>query len=173
MKKECSTCRLLKERVDQGDHIIADLKSKIEAHRQRISELEAKTQRQKLPDDREGVTHHFVIHAADRQSQPRDYNGYLTVNLYPGTDRVGEIFLKMSHQGSMVSGFCDSWAISMSLLLQHGVPLEKLIDKYKSMRFEPSGITDTPGIRTAQSPVDYVMRYLERRYVEKKSLSDE
>jgi hypothetical protein len=123
--------------------------------------------RRRLPDEREAVTHHFVIHAQGVQ-----YDGYLTVGFYPEGD-VGEVFLKLHNQGSTVSGFCDCWSIAMSMLLQRGARLGDLCEKYRGMRFEPSGSTDTPGIRRALSPVDYAARYLHRRYVERLALADD
>ena len=73
----------------------------------------------------------------------------------------------MDRQGGTVSGFCDAWAIAASIGLQLGYSLELLVGKFKGMRFEPSGRTETPEIRVALSPVDYVVRYLELRCLSK------
>jgi ribonucleoside-diphosphate reductase alpha chain len=108
-----------------------------------------------MPPERSGITHKFRIGEA---------KGYLTVNTYD--DGVpGEIFMKMDKQGSQVSGFCDAWAIAVSIMLQLGVPLDYIVSKYKGARFEPEGMTGNPKIRFAQSPVDYVVRWLELRYL--------
>jgi ribonucleoside-diphosphate reductase alpha chain len=44
--------------------------------------------------------------------------------------------------------------------LQYGVPLEKYVEKFMNMRFEPAGLTDDPDIRMATSVMDYVARRL-------------
>lgn len=124
-------------------------------------------QRRRLPAERKAVTHAFAIHTADGR-----HKGYVTVGLYDdGT--VGEVFLKLDQQGSQVSGFCDAWSIAVSMLLQTGTSLEVVCRKFRSMRFEPSGRTETPGIRVADSPVDYAARYLEHRFVRGLQLTDE
>lgn len=123
--------------------------------------------RERLPDEREGVNHHFVIHTSDVE-----YDGYLTVGCYPD-GRVGEVFLKLDNQGSMASGFCAVFSIAFSMLLQLGVPLDRLCAKFRGTHFEPFGQTRTPGIRKVRSAVDYMCRYLERRYVLRLPLADE
>ena len=115
--------------------------------------------RERLPAERRGITHKFVIHAKE------DHKGYVTVGLYPD-GRLGEIFVKMDKQGSDVSGFIDAWAIAVSLLLQTGTPLQVIVDKFKNMRFEPAGMTDTHAIRFAESPVSYICRWLEKRFLD-------
>ena len=148
---------------DLQGNIVPDLHSRIESRDARIRDLEGKQGRERLPDDRQGLTHRFVIKSSDEVSK-----GYLTVGLYPD-GRVGEVFLKMDKQGGTVSGFCDAWAIAISLLLQTGTPLETIVAKYRGARFEPSGLTETPDIRSCSSPVDYAVRYLEQRFLAKAS----
>jgi ribonucleoside-diphosphate reductase alpha chain len=114
--------------------------------------------RRRLPDERRALTHKFTIHAPSG-----DYKGYITVGLYEdGTP--GEVFLKMDKAGGTIRGFADAWAIAVSMLLQTGTPLATICEKFKGMRFEPGGPTDTPEIRVAQSPMDYVARWLELRF---------
>ena len=84
---------------------------------------------------------------------------------YPD-DGLGEIFLKVSKQGSTLSGIMDAFAISLSLGLQYGVPLEAYISKFMNMRFEPAGMTDDPDVRLATSIVDYVFRRLALDYLD-------
>jgi ribonucleoside-diphosphate reductase alpha chain len=90
--------------------------------------------------------------------------GYITAGEYEG-DGVGEIFLKVSKQGSTLSGVMDAFAIAVSLGLQYGVPLEAFASKFINMRFEPSGITHDPDIRFGSSLVDYVFRRLALEYL--------
>jgi ribonucleoside-diphosphate reductase alpha chain len=114
--------------------------------------------RRRLPDDRAAMTHKFSVGGQE---------GYITVGLYDdGTP--GEVFVKMSKQGSTVSGLMDSVAIAWSMALQHGVPVESLISKYIDHRFEPSGFTGNPRIPMARSVVDYLARWMASRF-----LSDE
>ncbi len=90
--------------------------------------------------------------------------GYITAGEYPD-DGIGEIFLKVSKQGSTLSGVMDAFAIAVSLGLQYGVPLEAFVEKFINMRFEPSGMTNDPDIRFASSLVDYIFRRLALEYL--------
>ncbi|MDW6059488.1 hypothetical protein SAZ11_17480 [Streptomyces sp. FXJ1.4098] len=85
--------------------------------------------------------------------------GYMTANSYPD-DGLGEVFLKMSKQGSTLAGMMDAFSIAVSVGLQYGVPLETYVSKFTNMRFEPAGMTDDPDVRMAQSIVDYIFRRL-------------
>jgi len=122
--------------------------------------------RTKLPNERKGITHRFVIKSKDpKTGEPLDIKGYITANRYP-EGHLGEVFLKMDQQGSQVSGFCDAFAISVSMLLQLGMSAEEICRKFRSTRFEPAGVTDNPNIRFALSPIDYMMRWLESSFVD-------
>jgi ribonucleoside-diphosphate reductase alpha chain len=79
--------------------------------------------------------------------------------------RPGEVFMKVSKQGSTLAGIMDAFSISVSLGLQHGVPLATYVRKYTNMRFEPAGITDDPELRIATSLVDYIFRRLAVDYL--------
>lgn len=83
----------------------------------------------------------------------------MTANSYPD-DGLGEVFLKMSKQGSTLAGMMDAFSIAVSVGLQYGVPLETYVSKFTNMRFEPAGLTDDPDVRMAQSIVDYIFRRL-------------
>jgi ribonucleoside-diphosphate reductase alpha chain len=106
--------------------------------------------REKLPDERKAITHHFQVGGHD---------GYVTVGLYPD-GRPGELFFRVTKEGSTVNGLMDSLGISMSMALQHGVPLKDLVRKLAHMRFEPAGATSNPKVRFAKSIPDYVARWL-------------
>jgi ribonucleoside-diphosphate reductase alpha chain len=73
--------------------------------------------------------------------------------------------MKVSKQGSTLSGVMDAFSISVSLGLQHGVPLATFVRKYTNMRFEPAGITDDAELRLASSLVDYIFRRLALDYL--------
>jgi ribonucleoside-diphosphate reductase alpha chain len=111
--------------------------------------------RRRLPDDRAAMTHKFSVGGQE---------GYITVGLYDDGS-PGEVFVKMSKQGSTVSGLMDSVAIAWSMALQHGVPVESLISKYIDHRFEPSGFTGNPRIPMAKSVVDYLARWMASRFL--------
>jgi ribonucleoside-diphosphate reductase alpha chain len=111
--------------------------------------------RRRLPDDRAALTHKFSVGGQE---------GYITIGLYENGE-PGEVFVKMSKQGSTVSGLMDSVAIAWSMALQHGVPVESLISKYIDHRFEPSGMTGNPRIPIARSVVDYLARWMASKFL--------
>ncbi|MGH2678529.1 MAG: vitamin B12-dependent ribonucleotide reductase, partial [Actinomycetota bacterium] len=111
--------------------------------------------RHRLPSTRPSTTFSFTVGEAD---------GYIIAGEYPD-DGIGEIFLKVAKQGSTLSGIMDAFAISVSLGLQYGVPLEAYVQKFVNMRFEPSGMTGDPDIRFASSLVDYIFRRLALAYL--------
>ena len=113
--------------------------------------------RLKLPDTRAAMTHKFQI---------GEHKGYINVGLYPD-GRPGEIFINMAKQGSTVRGLLDWGAILVSMCLQYGVPMEDLIRKFKGIKFEPQGMTRNKDILFAQSPVDYIFRWLEQEFEDK------
>jgi ribonucleoside-diphosphate reductase alpha chain len=90
--------------------------------------------------------------------------GYMTAGEYEdGT--LGEVFIKMSKQGSTLAGVMDAFSVSISIGLQYGVPLEAFVSKYINMRFDPAGMTDDADIRIAQSVMDYLFRRLALDYL--------
>lgn len=113
--------------------------------------------REHLPRRRESATVAFDISGCE---------GYFTVGLYPD-GRPGEVFIKVSKQGSTLSGIMDGLAISVSLGLQYGVPLAALVEKYANMAFEPRGITDDAEVRIAQSILDYIFRKLAIMFIDR------
>lgn len=112
--------------------------------------------RHRLNEERKAVTHKFQVGS---------HEGYLTVGLYDDTRQPGEIFLRMSKEGSVMSGLVDAFATSISIGLQYGVPLKVFVNKFANMRFEPSGQTQNPNIPTAKSIVDYVFRWLAQKFL--------
>ncbi len=111
--------------------------------------------RKRLPQSRPSRTISFAVGEAE---------GYITAGEYPD-DGIGEVFLKVSKQGSTLSGIMDAFAIAVSLGLQYGVPLEAYASKFVNMKFEPSGLTNDPDVRLASSLVDYVFRRLALDYL--------
>ena len=111
--------------------------------------------RRKLPSTRPARTYSYSVGGAD---------GYITAGSYPD-DGLGEVFLKVAKQGSTLAGLMDAFSIAISVALQYGVPLEKFVEKFINMRFEPAGMTNDPDIRFAQSPIDYIFRRLALDYM--------
>ena len=109
------------------------------------------------PTERRSLTHKFCVDG---------HEGYLTAGLYDdGT--VGELFITdVGKEGSTLRGVFSAWATTLSIALQHGVPLESLVRKFAYMRFEPRGATDNPEIPQAHSIPDYVARWLASRFLD-------
>jgi ribonucleoside-diphosphate reductase alpha chain len=112
-------------------------------------------ERKRLPEDRTEVGRKFRV---------GDYEGYIHVGLYEdGTP--GDIFVDIAKEGTTLAGLMNSFMISVSLGLQYGVPLEVYVSKFAHMRFEPSGMTNDADIRVAKSIVDYVFRWMGKKFL--------
>ena len=111
--------------------------------------------RRVLPVTRRSVTHKFAVGG---------FEGYLTIGLFED-DVPGEIFIKMSKEGSTLSGLIQGFCRAFSLALQYGLPVPAAVDRFRGMRFEPAGPTSNPDIPEATSILDYVARYIELHYV--------
>lgn len=159
----------------------------------------------KLPDERPSVVHKFKIGVNNLG------HGYIITGLYPGTQEVGEIFIKMatptpdphiddqlnteelsteeliealtlsteellealtemkrhvSDLTAFLRGILDQLAISVSIGLQRGIPLEVYIEKFIHTRFPPDGLTQHSAIRSCSSITDYLFRWLNWRFLE-------
>jgi ribonucleoside-diphosphate reductase alpha chain len=112
--------------------------------------------RRRLPDDRTEIGRKFRV---------GDYEGYIHVGLYDdGTP--GDIFVDIAKEGTTLAGLMNSFMISVSLGLQYGVPLEVYVSKFAHMRFEPSGLTNDSDIRAAKSLVDYIFRWMGKKFLD-------
>ncbi len=109
----------------------------------------------KMPEERKGITHKFTVAGME---------GYITANTLP-TGELGEIFLTVNQVGTIERGLINSLAIMISVALQHGVPLAKIVDKLKGMAFEPAGVTHNKAIPMVRSLADYLGRWLEEKYL--------
>ncbi|HKM90527.1 MAG TPA: hypothetical protein VJX29_07930, partial [Candidatus Acidoferrales bacterium] len=125
-------------------------------------ELFPGTGRRRLPAERKSITHKFNVGG---------HEGYITVGMYDEDGAAGEIFIKMSKEGSTLSGFMDGFAMAVSIGLQYGVPLKSLVDKFINTRFDPSGYTANPEIRYAKSVLDYIGRWLGGRFISRDYLN--
>ena len=149
--------------VETQLHRISELEEQLKAIQARARENgethdaqePPRSMRHRLPAERASVTHKFVI---------AGHEGYVTVGLYPNGS-PGEIFLRMTKEGSAVAGLLDSFATAVSLALQHGVPVRALAEQFAETRFEPSGATANEQIPYALSIMDYLFRWIELRFL--------
>jgi len=112
------------------------------------------TQRKPLPEDCNGSRHRFEI---------GECKGYVIMNEYPD-GALGEVFLKLGKSGSTMNGFIDGFTQLLSIALQYGVPLDKLIRSFAHTKFDPSGFTKNSRIRFADSLYDYLFKLLDIKY---------
>lgn len=118
-------------------------------------------QRRALPAKRTGIT---------VETKVGTQQVYLRTGEYPdGT--LGEIFIDMYREGAAFRSVLNCFAISVSLGLQHGVPLEKFVEKFTFTRFEPSGFTTHPNVKMCTSIVDYIFRVLAVEYLGRMDLA--
>ena len=113
--------------------------------------------RHKLPDERRSLTHKLSV---------AGHEAYIHVGLYENGS-PGEIFIKMSKEGSTLSGVMDTLALSLSMNLQYGVPLEIICSKLAHSRFEPMGVTTNKEIPVVKSLMDYLGRWLALKFLPK------
>jgi ribonucleoside-diphosphate reductase alpha chain len=125
------------------------------AHEEENPNSPPRANRHKLQEERASITHKFKI---------SDHEGYITVGLYPDGS-PGELFITMAKEGSTVSGLMDSFALAVSIALQHGVPLKLFCEKFAHTRFEPSGWSGNADLGYAKSIMDYIFRWLQLRFL--------
>jgi ribonucleoside-diphosphate reductase alpha chain len=130
---------------------LAELEEEVTA----LREQAGRPLRRRLPDTRRAVTHKFAI---------ADHEGYLTVGLFED-GQPGELFITMAKEGSTIGGLMDAIGTLTSMALQYGVPLEALVRKFAHQRFEPSGFTKHPDIKSASSITDYVFRWMAIQFI--------
>ena len=134
---------------DQGQTVASDAVATVEPV------VIHKPFRKRLPKSRASRTTSFTVGGAE---------GYMTSGAHDDGE-LGEVFLKLGKQGSTLAGVMDAFSIAVSIGLQYGVPLETYVSKFTNLRFEPSGMTDDPDVRMAQSLMDYVFRRLALDYM--------
>ena len=118
--------------------------------------------RRRLPPTRGSETHKFSV---------AGHEGYLTYGMYEDGS-LAEMFIRMHKTGSTMSGLLDAFAITVSIALQHGVPLKELARKFIYGRYEPAGFTQNPDIQIATSITDYIFRYLSLRFLAPEELAE-
>ncbi len=143
-RDNCKVAQPLSGKADAGATTLAP-----------VSGMGPLPQRRRLPDDRIEVGRKFKV---------GEYEGYIHVGLFDdGTP--GDIFVDIAKEGTTLAGLMNSFMISVSLGLQYGVPLEVYVSKFSHMRFEPSGMTNDADIRIAKSIVDYIFRWMGKKFL--------
>ena len=142
------------EETRNGDHSVGRPRHTSESTTTNGASSPPEARRNRLPDVRPSTTHKFSVGS---------HEGYLTVGLYPN-GQPGEIFVTMAKEGSPVSGLINSFAQAISIGLQYGVPLRVFCEKFSYTRFEPSGWTGNPAIPQASSVMDYIFRWLHKKF---------
>jgi ribonucleoside-diphosphate reductase alpha chain len=155
-KRGLKALAIYRDNCKVGQPLSADKDKTVTTDTGAVIEVESAPVRRRLPKSRPSTTTSFRV---------GDIEGYLTAGSYPD-DGLGEIFVKVSKQGSTLSGVMDAFAIAVSLGLQYGVPLEAYVSKFVNMIFEPNGLTDDKDVRIAQSLVDYLARRLAIDYLD-------
>ncbi len=112
-------------------------------------------ERKSLPAKRRGFTQKARIGGQVLFLRTGEYND--------GT--LGELFIDLAKEGSTLRSLMNCFAISISVGLQYGVPLEEFVDKFVFTKFEPSGMVDHPNIKTTTSIVDFIFRSLAYEYL--------
>ena len=112
-------------------------------------------ERRKLPAKRRGFTQKAKINGQAIFLRTGEY----------GDGTLGEIFVDLAKEGSTLRSLMNSFAISISVGLQYGVPLEEFVEKFVFTKFEPSGMVDHPNIKSTTSIVDFVFRCLAYEYL--------
>ena len=118
--------------------------------------------RRRLPNRRDGYTQKATIGGQ---------NVYLRTGEYEN-GQLGEIFIDMHKEGAAYRSLMNCFAISISLGLQHGVPLDEFVDAFVFTRFEPNGIVvGNSRIKMSTSVIDYIFRELAVEYLERNDLA--
>ena len=118
--------------------------------------------RRRLPDRRRGYTQKAVIGG---------HKVFLRTGEYEDGS-LGEIFIDMHKEGAAYRSLMNSFAIAISIGLQHGVPLEKFVDQFLFTRFDPNGIVKGHDrIKMATSIIDYLFRELAITYLGRNDLA--
>src|SRR5690242_10380277 len=117
-------------------------------------------ERRSLPAKRRGFTQKAKINGQAIFLRTGEYSD--------GT--LGEIFIDMAKEGATMRSMMNCFAISISIGLQYGVPLEEFVEKFVFTRFEPSGMVDHPNIKTTTSIIDFMFRSLAYEYLGRNDL---
>jgi ribonucleoside-diphosphate reductase alpha chain len=152
--------------VDMSQLTINDLLEEVNKRVQDSADTSLKRQlamiveRRSLPAKRRGFTQKAKINGQTLFVRTGEYSD--------GT--LGEIFIDMAKEGATMRSMLNCFAISISIGLQYGVPLEEFVEKFVFTRFEPSGMVEHPNIKTTTSIIDFMFRSLAYEYLGRNDL---
>jgi ribonucleoside-diphosphate reductase alpha chain len=114
-----------------------------------------------MPTDRISVVEKFELTWYNDELKSSDIvTGFIILGFHDD-GVLGELFLNIGKEGGLIRGFGDAFATMFSIALQHGAPLETLLDKLKFAKFDPSGFTNREERRQATSVLDLVAHIIE------------
>ena len=147
--------------VDLGKLTVEELLEEVQKRVQSSPDTKLKrklasiVERRSLPAKRRGFTQKAKINGQAIFLRTGEYND--------GT--LGEIFIDMAKEGATMRSMMNCFAISISIGLQYGVPLEEFVDKFAFTKFDPSGFVEHPNIKSTTSIVDFIFRVLGYEYL--------
>ena len=147
--------------VDMSKLTVEELLEEVQKRVQSSPDTKLKRQlamiveRRTLPAKRRGFTQKAKINGQALFLRTGEYND--------GT--LGEIFIDMAKEGATMRSMMNCFAISISIGLQYGVPLEEFVEKFVFTSFEPAGMVDHPNIKSTTSIVDFIFRCLAYEYL--------
>ena len=147
--------------VDLGNLTIDELLEEVQKRVQNSPDTKLKrklasiVERRSLPAKRRGFTQKAKINGQAVFLRTGEYAD--------GT--LGEIFIDMAKEGATMRSMMNCFAISISIGLQYGVPLEEFVDKFAFTKFDPSGFVEHPNIKSTTSIVDFIFRVLGYEYL--------
>ncbi len=147
--------------IDMGKLTVDELLEELHKRMQESTDTKLKRQlsriveRKTLPAKRRGFTQKAKINGQALFLRTGEY----------GDGTLGEIFIDLAKEGSTLRSLMNCFAISVSVGLQYGVPLEEFVEKFVFTKFEPAGMVDHPNIKSTTSIVDFVFRCLAYEYL--------
>jgi len=151
---------VLEELEDEDDETAEAQDTVVKAAEKIIHKYVAR--RQRLPYRRSGYTQKVKIGGQSVYLRTGEYDN----------GQLGEIFVDMHREGAAFRSLMNCFAISISLGLQHGVPLDEFVDAFVFTKFEPSGmVAGSPHVKMSTSVIDYIFRELAVTYMGREDLA--
>jgi ribonucleoside-diphosphate reductase alpha chain len=152
---------VLEELDDEDDETTVAAQDKVVQTAEKIIHKYV-ARRQRLPYRRSGYTQKVKIGGQSMYLRTGEYDN----------GQLGEIFIDMHREGAAFRSLMNCFAISISLGLQHGVPLEEFVDAFVFTKFEPSGmVSGSPHVKMTTSVIDYIFRELAVTYLGREDLA--
>ncbi|MDB5252161.1 MAG: ribonucleotide-diphosphate reductase subunit alpha [Flaviaesturariibacter sp.] len=144
------------------DELLEEVQKRVQASpdtnlKRRLASI---VERRALPAKRRGFTQKAKINGQTVFLRTGEY----------GDGTVGEIFIDMAKEGATMRSMLNCFAISISIGLQYGVPLEEFVEKFIFTKFDPAGFVEHPNIKTTTSIVDFIFRVLGYEYLNRTDL---